>query len=134
GRVVLSGNNTYTGQTFVNSGTLKVQSSTALGAGDGTGATGTTVNGGAALTVAASVANEYVSLAGSTLAYDGPAVTWGGPVVTTGSGTFSFTGLVALEFMTISGPLTGNALTVSNGYFILTGATGNALTVSNGYF
>lgn len=122
GRTALSGNNTYSGQTVVNSGTLKVQSSSGLGTGDGTGATGTIVNGGAVLTVAASVANEYVSLASSTLAYDGPAVTWGGPVATTGSGTLSFTGQTAFEAVTISGPFIGNALTVSNGYFILTGA------------
>jgi len=69
GQVVLSGNNSnFTGPISINNGTLFASSSTALGSAT-SAADGTTINTGGILAIntAAAVANEFITLNGSTL-------------------------------------------------------------------
>src|SRR5262249_23559831 len=62
--LVLTHANSYTGQTTVSDGLLNIQNSLALGTGDGTPASGTTVQNGGVLQFqgGVDVANEYLTL------------------------------------------------------------------------
>ena len=66
GTLVLSGNNTYTGATNINSGTLRIRSNTALGQGGFSTTTWTQLQSGASLEIDGSLAiDEHIYLAGS---------------------------------------------------------------------
>jgi autotransporter-associated beta strand protein len=93
GTIALSGNNTYRGITTVNNGILDVESNTALGAADGTAATGTVVNstntetGTLQIDGNVTVSNELLTLngagfggAGALLANTGNS-TWAGDII-----------------------------------------------------
>lgn len=92
GTLTLSGANSYSGLTTVSAGVLQVQNATALGAGDGTAATGTTVANGARVEISGgiTVANEAITIignggtpdSGGALRSTGIATsTWAGPVI-----------------------------------------------------
>jgi autotransporter-associated beta strand protein len=114
GTLVLSGagNNTYTGATNVNGGTLVAAKAAALG----TTAGGTTVANGATLQIAnVAIGAEAVTLNGAGV---------GGNGALTGTGTASLTGNVVLNTAsTVGAPLAGDTLTLSG---VISGA--NALT------
>lgn len=69
GTVVLSGNNTYTGQTLVNGGILVAQGTNSLGAGGSGNETGV-FNGASLRTIGANVGAEEVFIAGTGIAGD----------------------------------------------------------------
>ncbi len=88
-RVILSGNNTYSGQTRINSGILRITSNTALGTapmvGGVTPTTNTTVNSGGTLQLAVSgslniPATESLTLDGGLLHSLSGANTWAGNI------------------------------------------------------
>ena len=103
GTMELSGANTYTGSTTVNAGVLNIQNSTALG----TGASGTTVNTGAALQMQGGIAvtSEALTLNGGGISNDGALRnisgnnSWGGTItlasvstIASDSGTLTLSG------------------------------------------
>lgn len=69
GRVKLTGNNSYSGQTIIHSGTLEIEHHNALGTSSGTDADGTIVKPGATLLVGYITAplNERIALQSATL-------------------------------------------------------------------
>ncbi len=110
--VTLSGANTYTGTTYITSGTLIASSATALG----TTIAGTTVASGATLDIRTAIGAEAVAVGGSGVGSNGALIT--------GSGTGSLSGAVTLSAdTTIGGP---GSLTLSGA--ISDGGSGYALT------
>lgn len=117
GTLTLSGANTFGGQVQIQEGAVKITFDGALGAGDGTLATGTVVSDGAELAIFGNlnVANEHLTLNGFG---SGPgamethgSIIWGGPVVLESNSSLA-AGATSLALNgVISG--TGN-LTVSN--------------------
>jgi autotransporter-associated beta strand protein len=102
GTLILSGNNTYSGATNINDGTLSVTGATALGA---TGA-GTAVANGATLNInGTAIGNETVTLNGAGA---------GGNGALTGTGVSSLAGAVTLSSASTIGVATStDALTLS---------------------
>ncbi|HOM18582.1 MAG TPA: autotransporter-associated beta strand repeat-containing protein, partial [Thermoguttaceae bacterium] len=156
GTLILSGANTYTGQTTVSQGVLRITHGSALGAGDGTAATGTTVSSGARLelTDGITVANEALQLAGDgggqgALRNASGTNTWAGPISLTagsridivGGSTLTISGNVSLGSnslvvrgggnATISGQLSGSGnLTLTDGGVLTLGNANNINTFS----
>ncbi len=105
----------FTGVVTVDGGTLSIGDVLALGAADGTSATGVIVNSGATLNVAISgtVANKLLTLAGgdattpATLSTSASNVIWSGPIAFTGTTDIRGCGSCAGQ-TTISGPITGS--------------------------
>jgi fibronectin-binding autotransporter adhesin len=155
GTVTLSGNNTYTGATNINAGTLAVAHANALG--DSTPATAhTSVNSGGFLDIQTATLAERVVLNGGTLkASTGPHTlsgqfdNGGGTVDVVAGGTLTLSGLVSgagtltksngTGSLVISGTSNTSwtgAITVSNGTLLVNGNVGssttNAVTVNAG--
>ncbi len=116
GTTILTGANTYSGATTVSGGVLNIRNPTALGAADGTAATGTTVAAGAALVLQGGIAvgNEALSIAGF-------GVSDGGALRSV-SGDNSFAGAITLTDDSRINADTGT-LTLSGG---ISGAAGGA--------
>ena len=124
GTLILTGNNTYTGVTTVEAGTVEVRQANALG---GTG-TGTTVTSGAALALSngISIGAEALTLAGTGVA--------GGGALRNLSGNNSYAGTTTLaaassiqsdaDTLTISGAISG-------AYNLSIGGAGNTTISSN---
>jgi autotransporter-associated beta strand protein len=102
GTVILTGPNTYSGTTLVSSGLLLLND-LALGAADGTLATGTTVTNGGFISIFAPLAigNEALTLNGNTIvSFD--SASWAGPI------TLNATSMIlANAALTLSGPIGG---------------------------
>ncbi len=115
GTFTMYGPNTYHGITTVNNGTLALQSSLSLGAGDGTPATGTVVNSGGTLLINGAT---FLDMANEALTLNGPGYTdngalwgslavdnaWEGPItlgsdstinVDDAAGSLAFNGVVS---------------------------------------
>ena len=148
GTMTLSASNTFTGTTTVSKGTLSINTSSALGGGDGTAGTGTTVAAGATLQVsgAVNVVNEALLLSGTGTSSNGAlqnvsgSNSFGGPItlgapatISVNSGTLTLGGTLANGGNTLTVNSTGN--TVANGAVTGTGGltkTGvGALVFSN---
>ncbi len=124
GTMVLSGSNSYTGQTIVFSGSLRPRNSAALG----TAAAGTVVSNGAQLYIDANVdiLGESLSLAGTGLAVDGAlrkggagTTTWGGAITMTADTRIQLDGNATLN-------LTNTAAINAPGINVTLGADGGA--------
>lgn len=134
GEIRLSGANTYTGTTTVSWARLHVAHPSALGAGDGTPATGTIVDDGTLALQGVVVPNEALSLAGSgangngTIQSNGASPNaWNGPVTLTSNVVFAaieppapltvngtISGAFGVTFRTVAG--SGVTLTAANLY------------------
>ena len=145
--LTLSGANTYTGGTILNSGTLAATNSSALGVGSHLSVTGGTLAIGSP-TAVVSVASGAASFTGGTLSFalNGTAVGSGGSTgyaqlsvtgnVSLGSATtlaytstaFSVTGASVLTIVTCTGTLTGTFANAANGSVVTVG--GNAFSVA----
>jgi autotransporter-associated beta strand protein len=122
GVMVLSGSNSYTGQTIISSGSLQANNSFALGSGTA----GTVVSNGAQLYINANIniSGESLSLAGTGPATDG-ALRKGGGGVTALSGVITLTG--DTQFQVDGG---GSTLNLTNAAGI--NAPGINVTLSGG--
>ncbi|HSH16382.1 MAG TPA: autotransporter-associated beta strand repeat-containing protein, partial [Verrucomicrobiae bacterium] len=128
GTFTLSGTNTYSGLTQVNSGWLLASNGDALGAGDGTAATGTVVASGATLRLSdgVTISNEHLTISGAgnvaggargaidvdfltTATFNGPIVLAADATVGTNGGTLNLGGTIDKTDKT----LTANAYTPS---------------------
>jgi autotransporter-associated beta strand protein len=123
--IILAGNSTYSGQTTVE-GALTVAGNNALGAGTGSGADGTVLNGGS-LTIRSGVtiADEKITLTNGGFINNSGIL--GGPIVFDTSGTLAGNG-------TFSGPISGAANFLLSGSITLSGDntyTGTA-TINSG--
>lgn len=102
GAIVFLGANTYSGITLVN-GELEIQNDLALGASDGTPATGTTVtNGTLALLDRLSIGNEALTLNENSTLRSSYESSWAGPITLNAMSTIAVT-----EKLTLSGLITG---------------------------
>ncbi|HYG23225.1 MAG TPA: LamG-like jellyroll fold domain-containing protein [Verrucomicrobiae bacterium] len=117
GAAALSGNNTYTGQTLVNSGVMFVQSSNALGATSA----GTVVAAGAQVYITANV-----NLSGEALTISGSGADSSGSLRKGGAGATTLGGPIALAADATVGVDGGAVLTVSNS------VSGAAILTKNG--
>lgn len=128
GTLILSGANTYSGNTTINQGVVNIRNATALGANTA----GTTVASGAALEV-----QGGITVAGEGLTIEGTGISNGGALRNV-SGNNTWTGTVALSgdarinsdsgTMTVSGDISGSGkdLTVGGaGNVTLSGVVGN---------
>jgi autotransporter-associated beta strand protein len=115
GTLVISGNNSLSGGTFVNNGTLLVASANALGSGSvSIGSTGPTTVG-------------TLDLGGTTLNADSQPLAMTAGVLTNGSVTAE-NSLTNLSGGTIAAPISGSASLVKGGSETLTLASANAYT------
>lgn len=104
GTLTLKGANSYSGLTTVTAGILQVQSNTALGVGDGTMATGTTVANGARVEISGgiTVTNEAITIIGN-----GGNPDSSGALRSTGTGTNTWAGPVIIGAAPGATPSTG---------------------------
>jgi autotransporter-associated beta strand protein len=128
GRLTLSGNNTYSGGTALNEGTLAVGSNTALGSGALSMADGTTLQAAATVTLA-----NNVTLTG-TDRFDTDGYDMAMTGVISGSGSLR---KISAGTLTLSGANTYNGETVINAGTLKAGAAnviadGSAVTVASG--
>lgn len=131
--MTVSGSNSYTGTTTINTGTIQVLSATGLGAGDGTTATGTLVASGARLEIntGITVANEAVTINGSggdnngaLRAIGGGTATLNGPLIIgsgTGTGGTRVGAIGANSVLVLGGQITDN----SGGFDLVVRTDGN---------
>ncbi|MBI4804650.1 MAG: autotransporter domain-containing protein [Desulfovibrio sp.] len=129
GILYLTGNNTYSGGTFINGGTLNIASDSNLGDASGTVTfDGGTLQAGAALTTARSIT---VNPGGGALDNNGNPVTLTGTF--TGSGPFTFKGQGVTYFSGNGSGYAGSA-TLTNGILLVnsSGSLGGSLTVNQG--
>lgn len=140
--LILSGANSYSSTTLVGSGTLQVFSNSALGAGDGTTTTGSSVTSGATLEISSgiTVANEAVTINGQGVGNTGAlrgtgggTSTWNGPVIL-GSGTGTAGGARVGTSGTGTALVLGGQITDNGNGFDLVirtdGSTGGKVVVS----
>jgi autotransporter-associated beta strand protein len=117
GTWTLSGNNTYTGETYVNTGTLAVTTSSALGSTSG----GTTVTTGATLALnfpigansATATISENVTLSGPGV-YNTATSSYAGALTTGSAPTVNYTGTLTLDNTTLIVANSGKVLNVTN--------------------
>lgn len=120
GLLVLSANNTYSGLTTVNGGTLRITNAGALG----TDASGTVVNSGGTLQLSGgiTVANELLTLAGGSLQNHTGNNTWNGNLVLTAPSTLA--NLDSGSSLTL-GTSGANRTFVNNGHTLTFEGVGN---------
>ena len=126
GSLVLTGDNTYTGPTYVDEGVLNIRHSGALGTAD----TGTTVTAGAALEIEGgiTVAGESLTINGTGISAGGALRSVSGDNVWNGTITESSAGIgVDAGTLTISGQISGS------GTFRKYGAGKLIFTADNNY-
>ena len=115
GTLVFSGNNTYTGKTFVSAGVLNLRSNTALG----TTAGGTTVSSGAALQLQGNIAigAEALTLNGTGIASDGALRNISGNNSSAGAVTLNTDSRINSDAgtLTLSGGISGSGLNLTLG-------------------
>lgn len=140
GYVVLSGNNTYTGATAINAGTVEIRTATGLG----TGAGGATVASGATLALANNIttAETPLSLSGAGVGDAGALRSLSGSNTASGAVTLAAATTIGVDAgtLTASGVISGGAASdltkVGAGTLTLSGTTANTfagdLTVANG--
>jgi autotransporter-associated beta strand protein len=136
GIVTLNAVNTYHGQTLVTNGVLRVENNSALGAADGTAATGTVVSSGAELQLSGSslsIGNEALFLNGAGLGGTGGALhnfgasgnnTYGGPITLQSASTILADSGTTLNL--------NSASAIATAGFTLTFNTAGTTNVSSG--
>jgi autotransporter-associated beta strand protein len=133
GMTILTGGNTYTGQTSINDGTLRVGSATALGTTSAVNLNKGTLSFASTLTVSSLIWNSAGALSIDTLTPDGLTITGGLTLsgtdpraINVASGTFDLTPTKLLSWGSNGGT---NAITGKN--FLVSGLGNNVLRVSN---
>jgi autotransporter-associated beta strand protein len=130
GSASLSGNNSYTGGTAINGGTLTIGHAGALGASGNISFDGGTLQYGSGITADLS---SRIKNSASAIAIDtnGQAVTYGSAIDSTNSGGLVKSGAGSLT-LSAANTYTG-ATTVNGGTLVLNGSnTGSAITVNSG--
>ncbi|MCJ2069870.1 autotransporter domain-containing protein [Methylobacterium sp. J-030] len=129
GTLALVGANTYSGATTITAGVLNIRSSTALGAADGTAATGTTVASGAALELQGGIAvgNEALSLAGTGVSGFGALRSISGDNSYAGSVTLTDDSRINADagLLTVSGSITGTGSSPFDTWRLTLGGAGD---------
>ena len=132
GTLTLSGDNTYTGATTVNAGTIAISHADSLGGTSGA----TTVASGAALSISGGITvAEPITISGTGISSGGAIVFTGGNNTYSGAITLGATSTIVSSSgaQTISGTVNGGqALTITaNGNLIVSGAVGGSTDLSS---